>query len=138
MVRRGTHDRPNWKALTRGRTDHFRILKIKLVSIGQARGENTVAVALFSGHGVGQRLFRSKLIVRIETDRQTHTGVTASIALTGPLKCSVTEVIGKYARQLSEYSRRNTDKLEMWANAQRDGRPAEYRCRPLSNAAKFG
>jgi len=26
----------------------------------------------------------------------------------------------------------------MWANAQRDGRPAEYRCRPLFNAAKFG
>jgi len=23
----------------------------------------------------------------------------------------------------------------MWANAQRDGRPAEYRLRPLSNAA---
>jgi len=26
----------------------------------------------------------------------------------------------------------------MWANAQRDGRPTEYRCRPLFNAAKFG
>jgi len=29
-------------------------------------------------------------------------------------------------------------KLVMWANAQRDGRPAEYRWRPLFNAAKFG
>jgi len=28
--------------------------------------------------------------------------------------------------------------LEMWANAQRDGRPAEYRWRPLFNAAKSG
>jgi len=28
-------------------------------------------------------------------------------------------------------------KLEMWANAQRDGRPAEHRWRPLFNAAKF-
>ena len=28
--------------------------------------------------------------------------------------------------------------LEMWANAQRDGRPAEYSWRPLFNAAKFG
>jgi len=28
--------------------------------------------------------------------------------------------------------------LEMWANAERDGRPAEYRWRPLLNAAKFG
>jgi len=26
-------------------------------------------------------------------------------------------------------------KLEMWANAQRDGRPAEYRWHPLFNAA---
>jgi len=30
---------------------------------------------------------------------------------------------------------RNT---RMWANAQRDGRPAEHRWRPLFNAAKFG
>jgi len=29
-------------------------------------------------------------------------------------------------------------KLKMWANAQRDGRPAEYRWCPLFNAAKFG
>jgi len=29
-------------------------------------------------------------------------------------------------------------KLEMWANAQRDGRLAERRWRPLFNAAKFG
>jgi len=27
---------------------------------------------------------------------------------------------------------------KMWANAQRDGRPVEYRWRPLFNAAKFG
>ena len=26
----------------------------------------------------------------------------------------------------------------MWANAQRDGRPAKYRWHPLFNAAKFG
>jgi len=26
----------------------------------------------------------------------------------------------------------------MWPNAARDGRPAEYRWRPLFNAAKFG
>ena len=32
----------------------------------------------------------------------------------------------------------NIQKLEMWASAQRDGRPAEYRWRPLFNAAKFG
>jgi len=32
----------------------------------------------------------------------------------------------------------NFYKLETWVNAQRDGRPAEYRSRPLFNAAKFG
>jgi len=31
-----------------------------------------------------------------------------------------------------------TASTRMWANAQRDGRPAEYRWRPLFNAAKFG
>jgi len=30
------------------------------------------------------------------------------------------------------------NKLEMWANAQRDGRPTEHTSRPLFNAAKFG
>jgi len=34
--------------------------------------------------------------------------------------------------------RKKVNKLEMWANAQRDGRPAEHRWRPLFNAAKFG
>jgi len=29
-------------------------------------------------------------------------------------------------------------KIRMWANAQRDGHPAEYRWRPLLNATKFG
>jgi len=28
--------------------------------------------------------------------------------------------------------------LEMWADAQRDGRPAEHRWCPLFNAANFG
>jgi len=32
----------------------------------------------------------------------------------------------------------NQRQLEMWANAQRDGRPDEYRWRRLFNATKFG
>jgi len=32
----------------------------------------------------------------------------------------------------------NTITTRMWADAQRDGRPAEYRRRPLFNATKFG
>jgi len=34
--------------------------------------------------------------------------------------------------------RRGKKELEMWAKAQRDGRPAEYRWYPLFNAAKLG
>jgi len=34
--------------------------------------------------------------------------------------------------------RQSYHELEMWVNAQRDGRPAEYRWHPLFNAAKFG
>jgi len=33
---------------------------------------------------------------------------------------------------------KNKLKLEMWANAQPDGRPAEHRWRPLFSAANFG
>jgi len=43
--------------------------------------------------------------------------------------------------RLGEEERRRKKKkkeLEMWVNAQRDGRPAEYRWRPLFNAAKLG
>jgi len=32
----------------------------------------------------------------------------------------------------------NLISTRMWANAQRHGRPAEHRWRPLFNAAKFG
>jgi len=35
-------------------------------------------------------------------------------------------------------SPQNNIQLEMWANAQRDGHPAEYRWRPLLNSAKSG
>jgi len=35
-------------------------------------------------------------------------------------------------------ARNNIFKTRMWANAQRDGRPAEYRWRPVFNAAKYG
>jgi len=38
----------------------------------------------------------------------------------------------------AEIRRKNKKELQMWANAQRDGRPAEHRWRPLFNTAKFG
>jgi len=43
-------------------------------------------------------------------------------------------------RRLTNFMRTNLTRrqLVMWANAQRDGRPAEHRWRPLINAAQFG
>jgi len=38
----------------------------------------------------------------------------------------------------ADIRRGKNKELEMWANAQRDGRPAVHRWRPLFNAAKFG
>ena len=38
----------------------------------------------------------------------------------------------------AEIKRGKNKELEMWANAQCDGRPAEYTWRPLFNAAKLG
>jgi len=35
-------------------------------------------------------------------------------------------------------SLQNYKQTRMWANAQRDGHPAEYRWRPLFNTTKFG
>jgi len=54
------------------------------------------------------------------------------------LQSAQMEVSVKYVEtrfvQVKEYTQKET---RMWANAQRDGRPAEYRWRPLFNAAKF-
>ena len=36
---------------------------------------------------------------------------------------------------ITEGDHKKKEELEMWANAQRDGRPVEYRWRPLFNAA---
>jgi len=36
--------------------------------------------------------------------------------------------------RINEKTPENIIQLEMWANAQRDGRPAEHRWRPLFNA----
>jgi len=40
--------------------------------------------------------------------------------------------------RLGKEIKKEAERLEMWANAQRDGRFAEHRWRPLFNAAKFG
>ena len=42
------------------------------------------------------------------------------------------------AAEITRGKKRKIEELEMRANAQRDGRPAEHRWRPLFTAAKFG
>ena len=48
--------------------------------------------------------------------------------------------ITKSMETAEDWSSQNSveETITMWANAQRDGRPAEYRWRPLFNTAKFG
>ena len=48
------------------------------------------------------------------------------------------DLLHVYSRYLMSTYRWFNKKLEMWANAQRDGCPGEYRLCPLFNAAKFG
>jgi len=50
----------------------------------------------------------------------------------------ITDTKNKSLLQADKETTGKDIKLEMWANAQPDGRPAEYRWRPLFNAAKFG
>jgi len=44
----------------------------------------------------------------------------------------------KRIRKEKRKSKKKSKRLEMWANAQRDGHPAEHRWRPLFNTSKFG
>jgi len=45
---------------------------------------------------------------------------------------------GKKIERRRRKKKPQDENTRMWANAQRDGRPAEHRWRPLLNAAKFG
>ena len=52
--------------------------------------------------------------------------------------CSdITSALMHYSKQTEKYHWPQQQWTRMCANAQRDGRPAEYRWRPLFNAAKF-
>ena len=61
------------------------------------------------------------------TDCWTLTAAPVSTGFSGNIKPSLNISLGAV-----------TLLTRMWADAQRDGRPAEYRWRPLFNAAKFG
>jgi len=45
---------------------------------------------------------------------------------------------GKKERRQKEDRKKTERTTRMWANAQRDGHPAEYSWHPLLNALKFG
>ena len=66
------------------------------------------------------------MIAKNPTTPQAHRYTTCEI------------LMSENKRQFETVTVINYKSLEMWANAQRDGRPAEYRWRPLFNAAKFG
>ena len=46
--------------------------------------------------------------------------------------------VADYNDKVIRHKGSKRDTTRMWANTQRDGRPAEHMWRPLVNAAKFG
>jgi len=46
----------------------------------------------------------------------------------------IESVVARATQVIVQYN----NEIRVWANAQRDGRPAEYRWRPLFNSTKFG
>jgi len=75
-------------------------------------------------------------LLRELMENKLHGGKTRGSGQNRLDSWSVTDVLVT----AKDYSRQDhsSSELEMWANAQRDGRPAEYRWRPLFNATKFG
>ena len=80
---------------------------------------------------LNERSCCSKVIVHAHTytHTRTHTHTTDQLLSTG----------SKMIRKNFYYmTAQDQQQLEMWANAQHDDHPAEYKWRPLFNAAKFG
>ena len=72
----------------------------------------------------------------MRADRQTYTLI--AMLRTPPEGGRSNNAVGGADEQLAQCTARIIILTKMWANAQRDGRPAEHRWRPLFNAAKFG
>jgi len=71
-----------------------------------------------------------------ETETMTES-VQAVKQITSKMDAATTQQL--YEVLTDNYSNdTSNNNTRMWANAQLDGHPAEYRWRPLFNAAKFG
>jgi len=93
-------------------------------------------------HGVG---FRVQTLVKWRRPRYTWNAAiwTRQCLLIARSRCGLYFLASGRSSSTAAVPRveereRISQQLEMWANAQPDGRPAEYRWRPLFNAAKFG
>jgi len=75
-------------------------------------------------------------------DRIRHVSVRRAEWVDWVRLAAIVQVLCSYSKRTDYASSSRLEhsllKPEMWANAQRDGRPAECRWRPLLNAAKFG
>jgi len=84
-----------------------------------------------NGISIGLAIFAGFTIV---TDRQTDRPRYS--VCNNRRHLYVRSIAMRHKRKCDKH--RNVTKTRMWANAQRDGRPAEYKWRPLFNAAKCG
>jgi len=81
--------------------------------------------------------FYNCLPLKTEIHCKFATSLCVVVGHHGPRRTILSAIQSGVAREVFRQTPKQ-DQLEMWANAQRDGRPAEYRWRPLFNAAKFG
>ena len=70
------------------------------------------------------------------TDRQTDRQGTTDRQRTDSIGQTVLQTVAPKKHSGSRHFKKS--QTRMWANAQRDGHPVEYRWRPLFNTAKFG
>jgi len=73
-----------------------------------------------------------------QADTATQSAVTCQVVRQSALSVKVRALSDGNQLLVSDSSGgKESKRTRMWANAQRDGRPAKHRWRPLVNAAKF-
>jgi len=75
---------------------------------------------------------RDYIPIFVENEYEASSALVKSGQLCGSL------TVESSIELVRSYKNTRNQQIRMWANAQRNGRPAEHRWRPLFNAAKFG
>jgi len=94
--------------------------------------------AVVWAYGRGQTDRHTDIQTHTHTHTQTRVTTIRFASSTTHAKCNNPIRVSTFIRTFQMKRLRKIVATRMWADAQRDGRPDEYRWRPLLNAAKFG